>query len=158
MKKIIDFIRNIPEFIKVATVAILFLIMIFITIITENPLPFLIYFAFLTAMFMLFCFLKFKKCISTAIHGRLTTGKVVNSFGKGKGKSYAWIQYSTKDGNTHQNTFPTIAFLFSPLIYNKNNPDDAMTLLDFIAKELFFITSAVAFTCEIFIMIQYIKR
>lgn len=157
MKKIIDFIRNIPELIKILTGAIVFLAVIFVTILTENPLPFLTYFTVLTTMLMIFCFLKFKKCISTVIHGRLTTGRVINRFSEGKGISYAWIQYSAKDGNTYQNTFPTIAFLFCPLIYNKNNPDDAVLLWDFIAKTLFFMASAAVFACEIFIMIQYIK-
>ena len=131
--------------------------MIFITILTESPLPFMMYFAVLTVIFMIFCFLKFKKCIITAVHGRLTIGRAVNSFSEGKGSSYAWIQYSTKDGTTYQNTFPTTAFLFCPLIYNRNNPYDAVLLWDFIAKTLFFITSAVSLACEIFIMIQYIK-
>lgn len=157
MKKIIDFIRNTPDLIKILTGAIVFLALIFVTIIMENPLPFLIYFAVLTAMFMIFCFLKFKKCISTAINGRLTMGRVVNRFGEGKGVLYAWIHYITKDGDTYQNTFPTISFLFCPLIYNKNNPDDAVLLWDFIVKALFFMASAAAFACEIFMMIQYIK-
>lgn len=157
MKKITDFIRNIFELIKILTGAIVFIIMIFVTILTENPLPFLIYFTFLTTVFVIFCFLKFKNCVSIVIHGRLTTGKIVNRFGEGKGLSYAWIQYSTKDGDKYQNTFPTMAFLFCPLIYNKNNPDDAVLLWDFIAKTLFFTTSVAAFACEIFIMIQYIK-
>ncbi|MDE6519652.1 MAG: hypothetical protein K2K91_04225 [Ruminococcus sp.] len=157
MKKIKDFIISIPIWVKILVCSIMFFVCIFIAILTENPVSFLAYFSILTAFFVKFCFTKLSEYINTVIHGRLTTGKVVNRFGEGKGVSYAWIQYSTKDGDTYQNTFPTIAFLFCPLIYNKNNPDDAVLLTNFIARLLIFLASSACLGLVLFELFLWIK-
>lgn len=157
MKKIKDFIISIPIWVKILVCSNMFFVCIFIAILTENPVSFLVYLSILTAFFVKFCFTKLSEYMNTVIHGRLTTGKVVNSFGEGKGVLYAWIQYSTKDGNTYQNTFPTIAFLFCPLIYNKNNPDDAVLLTNFIARLLIFLASSACLGLVLFELFLWIK-
>lgn len=157
MKKIKDFIISIPIWLKILVCSIMFFVFIFIAVLTENPVLFFVYFSILIACFVKFCFSKLSEYMSTVIHGRLTIGKVVNNFGEGKGVSYAWIQYSTKDGNTYQNTFPTIAFLFCPLIYNKNNPDDAVLLTNFIARLLIFLASSACLGLVLYELFLWIK-
>lgn len=158
MKKIKDFIINIPVWLKILVCSIMFFVCIFIAVLTENPVSFFAYISILTAFFVKFCFTKLSEYMSTVIHGRLTTGKVVNRFGEGKGVSYAQIQYSTKDGNTYQNTFPTMAFLFCPLIYNKNNPDNAVLLTQILSRLLIFLASSACLGLVLFEIFLNIKE
>lgn len=157
MKKIKDFIISIPIWLKILVCTIMFFVFIFIAVLTESPVLFLAYFSILIAFFVKFCFSKLSEYMSAVIHGRLTIGKVVDRFGEGKGVSRAYIRYSTKDGNTYQNTFPTMAFWFCPLIYNKNDPDDAVLLTNFIARLLIFLASSACLGLVLFELSLCIK-
>lgn len=134
MKKLINFLINIPTVVKVLLAGILFFVTLYWTVFIENAIPFLTYLAILVFIPVVLCMRNLIKCLHTLRFGKKTKGMINSYFFVGRANAYTEIVFTTENGEYYSVNFKLL-YIFSPrigkriiVIYEPDNPDNCIVI------------------------------